>query len=140
MRALSKRRGAHDPFKGFIAFNAFIIRVGVCLPLHLFCVRELDYFSIALMQLALNGWRVLTCIYILYRELEFLKLTMEEINYMYNLKRVSGPLEKLFRYFYLSILPLSRLNLFNLYVSNVGAWKNGWFLANQVPIQNKVFQ
>lgn len=54
------------------------------------------------MQLASNGWRVLTCIYVLYRELGFPKPTIEEVNYMYNLKRMSGPLNKTFKYFYLS--------------------------------------
>lgn len=42
------------------------------------------------------------CIYGLYHELEFLEPTMEEVKYMYNLKRVLGLLNKTFGYFYVS--------------------------------------
>lgn len=99
----------------------------------------LDYFSITPMQLATNGWRVLTYIFMLYCELWFPELTMEEVNYLYNPKRVSAPLNKMFMYFYLSGWPLSELNLFNLHVSNSGVWKKGWFITDQVPVQSKVF-
>lgn len=112
MRVLRKHRPAHTLPEGFIAFSTFIMQARVHLPLYLFFVRALDYFSIASMQLA--------NIYILYYELGFLKLTMEEVNYMYYLKRVSGPLNRSFGYFYLSGWPLSVLNLINLHISNVG--------------------
>ena len=109
---------------------------GARFPLYSFFVSALDYFGIAPIQLAPNGWRVLECIYALYHELGFLEPSMKEVNFMYNVKRVLGPLNKTYSYFYLSGWPLSGLNLIDLKVSNVGHGRRASSL--QTRFQSKI--
>ena len=113
------------------------MRAGARLPLRSYFIDVLEYFGIAPLQLAPNGYSILSALYILYAQLGFPQPTPIEINYMYTLKKIpSGGAG----FYYLSAWSLRTMNLIENIPSNAGSWKESFFWVQQPDVSIMSFQ
>ena len=108
---------ANDPPEGFFSYSHLIMRVGAHLPLWSYFIDVVEYFGIVPLQLAPNGYSILTTLYIIYTQMGFLQPTPLEVNYMYTLKKIpSGGAG----FYYLSAWSSWKLNLIENIPFNAG--------------------
>ena len=84
------------------------MRASARLPLHSYFTGVLEYFEIAPLQLAHNGYGILTALFIIYHQMGFPQPTPREVNYMDTIKRIpSGGAG----FYYFSAWSSEKLNL-----------------------------
>uniref|UniRef100_A0A803PB44 Transposase (putative) gypsy type domain-containing protein n=1 Tax=Cannabis sativa TaxID=3483 RepID=A0A803PB44_CANSA len=132
---LSKDR-ANLPPVNMVAFSESILEAGVAWLLHPFFVEILDYFGIAPLQLTPNGWIILTCFYIAFKEAVGRAPTAREVLYVYSFQHNSS-----FRdcyYFHKKVtFDASVVGV----LSNAGKhWKENFFFVSKKDGVQEVFQ
>ena len=75
----SKHYRANDPPEGYFAFSHHIMRAGARLPLWSYFIDVLEYFGIAPLQLAPNGYAILTALFIIYNQMGFPQPSLLEV-------------------------------------------------------------
>ena len=128
---------ADDPPAGHFAFSHLIMRAGARLPLRQYFLDILEYFGIAPLQLAPNGYSLLSALYIVYSQLRFPPPTPIEVNYMYTLKKIPGGGAG---FYYLSAWSSRKMALIENIPSNAGSWKESFFWAQQPEVSITRFQ
>ncbi|XP_062090854.1 uncharacterized protein LOC133797067 isoform X2 [Humulus lupulus] len=120
-----KERASALP-KGFVAFSDSIIRSGGAFPLHPFFIKVLDYFELAPLQLSPNSWVMLSCLYVLYRQVYSRGPSISEVHYFFTLREnTSAP------GFYIlqKAVTLKGSSLVEGSISNRGSWKSDYFFT-----------
>ncbi|XP_062076249.1 uncharacterized protein LOC133780686 [Humulus lupulus] len=115
---------ADQPRLGFVALSEHILKAGGTIPLHSFFVAVLNYFDLAPLQLAPNGWLTLSCLFIGYMKLLKRAPTATEVHFLYNLM----PLHNSKGFYYLQ-KDNNGASLIEGSVSNLGAWKRDFFFV-----------
>ncbi|KAF4404589.1 hypothetical protein G4B88_005975 [Cannabis sativa] len=67
-----------------VALSESILKAGVPWLLNPFFIEVLKYFGIAPLHLMPNGWNILTCFYIAFKEATGRAPTANEVHYVYN--------------------------------------------------------
>ena len=129
---------ANDPPEGgYFAFGLHIMPVSAHLPLRLYFIDVLEYFGIAPLQLAPNGYAILTALFVIYTQMGFTQPTPLKVNYMYTLKKIpSGGAS----FYYLSAWSSRKLNLIENYPSNADHWKESFFWVQQSGVSIRSFR
>lgn len=130
-------RRVNNPEEGRCVLNPFIVKASGALPLSPYFVKILNYFKIALIQVAPNGWSILSSLRILYHKLGFKGPSAWEISYMYNIKQLPVKKNGLLTngYYHLSAWSKPKYNLIEDFTLNVGDSKDYFFIANNVNVQ-----
>ena len=101
-----------------------ILKAGGTIPLHPFFIAILNYFDLAPLQLAPNGWLTLSCLFIIFTKLFKRAPTATEVHFLYNLM----PLPKSKGFYYLQKANNEACLIEGL-VSNSGSWKQDFFFV-----------
>ena len=89
------------------------------------------------LQLAPNGYSILSALYIIYAQLVFPQPIPLEVNYIYTLKKIPDGGAS---FYYLSVWSLGKLNLIVNTSSNAGSWKESFFWVQQSDVSIKSFK
>ena len=115
---------ADCPSSSFVALSEHILKAGGTIPLHPFFVAVLNYFDLAPLQLAPNGWLTLSCLFLAYMKLLKRAPTAAEVHFLYNLM----PLHNSKGFYYLQKAN-KEASMIEGSVSNLGSWKQDFFFV-----------
>ena len=126
-----KERGSEPP-EGLVAFSDSIIKSSGVLPLHPFSVKVLNYFELAPLQLSPNSWVVLSCLYVLYKQVHSRGPSMSEVHHLYTLR--ANPTTPGF-YQLQKVMAHTGYPFVEGSISNRGSWKSDLFFTPSVSTQ-----
>ena len=113
------------PPRGYVTLFLDSFKLGLRCPLQPYFARILNGLNLASGQLNLNGWRVLSCLFILWDRCCQSKPTADEVKHLYQLK--SSPKDAGWYYFQSSTK--TRKPIIDLPTGDGGTWKKKFFFA-----------